>query len=160
MKLIWAICLILFVLSGCDEKNSSAEKCGDGIVDPGEECDGLNLDGHRCEEYGYHGGTLSCTDSCTISTGLCSGSGVCGDGTIQPDNGEECESGDLNGATCFSLGYYGGALSCSESCLFDESDCASYGSCGDGIIQEGNGEECENGELGEATCVTDRKSVG
>src|SRR5262245_3432613 len=33
--------------------------CGDGVVDPGEECDLLNLGGSDCTDFGYDGGTLT-----------------------------------------------------------------------------------------------------
>ena len=64
---------------------------------------------------------------------------------------EECEGVDLNGETCESLGYYGGDLACDSSCVFDSSNCASYGLCGDGIVQDGN-EECDGVDLNGGTC--------
>ena len=47
--------------------------CGDGMLDPGEECDDQNA-------YPYD----SCTDTCTVA--------VCGDGIAQ-DGAEECDDG-------------------------------------------------------------------
>jgi hypothetical protein len=47
---------------------------------------------------------------------------VCGNGVI--DNGEQCDKTDLGGATCGSLGYPGGDLSCTHQCQFDRSQCA------------------------------------
>jgi len=48
---------------------------------------------------------------------------LCGDGVI--DSGaEQCDRSDLGGATCSSLGYPGGALSCTRQCQFDRSGCA------------------------------------
>ncbi len=45
----------------------------------------------------------------------------CGDGIIQ--TGEECDSSNLNGASCISQGFSGGTLSCSASCSFNTSAC-------------------------------------
>ena len=38
--------------------------CGDGTVNPGEECDGTNLNGKNCNSIGYDSGTLTCDSSC------------------------------------------------------------------------------------------------
>ena len=46
----------------------------------------------------------------------------CGNGII--DSGEDCDGSNLGGATCSSLGYSGGTLSCNAStCKFDASKC-------------------------------------
>lgn len=48
---------------------------------------------------------------------------ACGNGVVEED--EVCDSGDLSGATCDSLGlgYTGGALACSGKCLHDARAC-------------------------------------
>jgi hypothetical protein len=46
---------------------------------------------------------------------------VCGNGVIE--GGEDCEGDDLGGATCESLGYAGGILSCDYACSFDTFNC-------------------------------------
>jgi hypothetical protein len=47
---------------------------------------------------------------------------ACGNGVI--DGGEDCDQGNLNGATCVSLGFSGGGiLKCKAGCLFDTSFC-------------------------------------
>jgi len=45
--------------------------CGDGTVDPGEECDGSNLNGMTCETQGFEFGDLSCNSSCSFDTSGC-----------------------------------------------------------------------------------------
>lgn len=45
----------------------------------------------------------------------------CGNGAI--DGGEDCDLGDLNGATCASEGFFGGTLACGAGCAYDTSDC-------------------------------------
>src|ERR1700690_1364423 len=48
-------------------------------------------------------------------------SATCGNGRVDP--GEDCEASNLNGTTCASLGFQGGALACAASCRFDTSSC-------------------------------------
>lgn len=73
-------------------------------------------------------------------------SNFCGDGNFQEN--EECEGGDLRGASCESLGLVVGSLSCSNRCVFDTSEC---GACGDGVKQDD--EECDGEDFGDATCA-------
>ena len=68
---------------------------------------------------------------------------VCGNGIIEGT--EECD-GILGEATCQTLDYSSGNLSCSTSCTYDTSNCVSSQSCGDGycagIAQEENCYTC------------------
>lgn len=54
----------------------------------------------------------------------------CGDGFIDPD--ESCEGANLNSATCSSLGYASGTLSCLSTCTFDTTSCVAASSGGGG----------------------------
>ena len=45
--------------------------CGNGVVDSGEECDGVNLNSKTCTSLGYSGGTLSCITDCTFYESQC-----------------------------------------------------------------------------------------
>jgi Protein of unknown function (DUF1566) len=46
--------------------------CGNGMIDPGEQCDGTNLNGATCTSLGFtNGGTLSCTASCDFNLSGC-----------------------------------------------------------------------------------------
>jgi cysteine-rich repeat protein len=65
--------------------HNTAATCGNGIVEPGEECDWTNLNNHTCAEQGFVGGTLACTPGqCTFDTSDCSAIRFLdnGDGTI------------------------------------------------------------------------------
>jgi len=100
------------LLEGCN-------LCGNGVIDPGEVCDGDNLDGEDC----FFGGTLACNPTCTdFDTSGCS---LCGDGTVQTSMGEECEDvpGGLLGMVCSDFGFAGGNLHCQSNCQFDLSGC-------------------------------------
>ncbi len=46
-------------------------RCGDGVADTGEECDGTDLRGITCEDLGMVGDSPSCSTSCTIEPGTC-----------------------------------------------------------------------------------------
>ena len=98
--------LILFVISSCNTNTSKGDRCGDNIIDPGEECDGYDRGGAYCQMLGYYGGRLSCNDDCTLNINSCAANGSCGDGVVQMDF-EECEGENLTGDTCVSVGYSG-----------------------------------------------------
>ncbi|MBW2260644.1 MAG: DUF4215 domain-containing protein [Deltaproteobacteria bacterium] len=96
--------------------------CGNGVLDPGEECDDGNDDDSD-----------ACLGSCREAR--------CGDG-VRWVGHEECDGADLGGATCTSLdpAYEGGTLRCS-ACVFDVSGCVAF--CGNGVLDPG--EACDDG---------------
>ena len=96
--------------------------CGNGIIDAGEVCDGANLGGATCTDFGCGGGTLACQGTCgAFDLSGCFGCpAVCGDGTC--DAGEDC-------------------MSCAADCPAFDTPGAS---CGNGICEAGNGENCVN----------------
>lgn len=68
---------------------------------------------------------------------------VCGDGAVGAD--EDCDVGNLNGATCATLpGFTGGTLACSF-CSFNTSDCYAtrFDASGDSILDHETGLEWE-----------------
>ncbi len=71
-------------------------------------------------------GTNTNTGGNNVLTGS-PGTGTCGDGIIQiPDSkgiNEQCDTNNLNLATCISLGFTGGNLACTNACQFDTSQC-------------------------------------
>ncbi len=124
--------------------------CGDGHLDPGEVCDGADLDGQTCLSLGFRGGTLACAEDCTWNTGQCRQTNQCGDGFV--GDGEVCDGADLDGQTCQSLGYHGGTLACTTDCTWDFVSCEAAGRCGDGILQTSAGETCDGADLNGQTC--------
>ncbi len=70
---------------------------------------------------------------------------LCGDAKI--GQGEQCDDTNLGGATCASLGFAKGKLSCTQ-CHYETKACSF---CGNNEIN--GSEECDGDDLGERTCA-------
>lgn len=65
---------LFYVGCGGDDDAGDVEDpvCGDGHVDPDEECDGDDLGETECADlYGYSGGELLCTEKCVFDISEC-----------------------------------------------------------------------------------------
>ncbi len=163
---------------GCTSDCKLAPYCGDGIVQENEVCDegiasntglyghckvdcsgiaGFCGDGEKngqelCDN-GVNNGKVT-YDGCTTE---CKFTSICGDGTVDGANGEECDEGmlDDNGrptlvnASGVPIGGYGNYGGCSEGCVK-----SAY--CGDGI--KNGKEKCDDGNTDpddgcEANCM-------
>jgi hypothetical protein len=129
------------------EPDAMPASCGNGVRDPGENCEGNDLGTDTCERLGFPGGTLSCTSACDLDSSACMVPLSCGNGAIDGD--DQCEDGNLSGATCLSLGYISGDLRCGGGCRYDVSGCSN---CGNDTIDPG--EVCDRENLGTATCAS------
>lgn len=112
--------------------------CGNGVIESGEQCEGVNFNGITCSSFGYDQGVLQCV-SCTIDLSACSRSGggsggggggynpsLCGNG--YRETGEQCDDGNnISGDGC------------SAYCRRENHH------CGNGI-REGE-EECDDGNV-------------
>ncbi|MGV8150613.1 MAG: hypothetical protein ACP5NV_02695 [Candidatus Woesearchaeota archaeon] len=121
--------------------------CGNGAIDPGEDCDGAVFGGFECADFGFADGLLKCnapgtenecqwnTDNCAIGD-----DGYCGDNEINNYFNEQCDGtgasadwGDiskLNNEGCKQFGFDSGTLKCNPSslpkgqrCMFNTSQC-------------------------------------
>ena len=119
-------------------------RCGNGIIDLGEQCDGLDLNGATCSSLEEGDGRLSCGPACLFDVSMCTIGGPydydggrydaggyvrrCGNGVIDFSYGEQCDGSNLNGATCWTLGWDHGTLLCDPSnCRYDYRYCKFYG---------------------------------
>ena len=128
--------------SGYD--TSKCNRCGDGIVNGSEKCDGTAIaSGLNCAGLTFDGGQLACYGNCTLNT---SGCYKCGDGLV--GGPEQCDGTNLKGATCKAKNFHDGIIKCS-SCTLDTSGCHD---CGDGKID--SGEQCDGSALGGKQCNT------
>jgi cysteine-rich repeat protein len=135
---------------GCSADCASTEACGNGIADPNEDCDCGGDDSSknpRCSGPNSDLPSAECSRECKSRN--------CGDGI---KNGtEDCDGSDFGGATCPSIGLYGGTLGCTSACRYDVVQCER---CGDGIVNGGEvcdgptAGDCSNfgGDFGTARC--------
>lgn len=146
--------------------------CGDGAVDPGEQCDGEALgDTLVCGASSFPFCLTDCRVACT----------ACGNGKREvptPDRGEECDDGNLvDGDGCSAqctLPFCGDGLV--DASLFEGCDLGEYNSdepgadcrtncqprrCGDGVVDVVHDEVCDDGNLDPTdNCTPDCKSDG
>jgi hypothetical protein len=137
-----------------DGDGEPSSMCGNGVIEPSEDCDSGELGGETCMSQGFGGGGLTCSDDCTLDTSNCN---ACGNGML--DDGEECDGSELgDSSTCadLMLGAADEPLGCTDACAYDFSECSG---CGDGVIVDP--EQCEpasefldKAELGDATCMS------
>ncbi len=97
--------------------------CGDGLRNPPEVCDGVELGGATCASRGLGDGTLGCLASCGgFDTSRCGPPVGCGNGAR--DGVEACDGDDFGGLTCAALRLGSGPLGCSADCrTVDTSGC-------------------------------------
>lgn len=66
-----------------------AGACGDGVLDPGEDCDGAASAASSCDEIGQGDGLLGCTAGCKYDTSQCAGGAGSGGNTTGSGGGED-----------------------------------------------------------------------
>ncbi len=120
-------------------------RCGDGVVDAGEECDAgeensdTEPDACRtdCQEPRCGDGVVDADDACDDGNNV-DGDGcaancvveVCGDGVIQ--GGEVCDGAASAGLTCADFGFESGTLACATDCGPVLAGCHT---CGNGVCE-------------------------
>ncbi len=103
----------------CSQGVCAPSVCGDGMVTGLEQCDGDTIP-VGCTDLGYYTGTVACTKYCSVDRSGCSGR--CGDGIVQANEGELCDSSPPAGS-CMDYGEDVGELACSAGCGIGLADC-------------------------------------
>jgi hypothetical protein len=135
-----------FGVGTCQTGMCLVGSCGDGVINAIDACDGDDLGGKTCLDFGstYADG-LKCAADCSFDTSGCKG--FCGDGIRQTN--EECDGNQLGGKTCITEGFYSGKLVCTSDCKINFGSCS--GRCGDGIRNSFT-EQCDATDFGGSTC--------
>ena len=78
--------------SNCQWNTSGCSRCGNGVIDSGEQCDGTNLGSASCASIGggFSGGTLRCSASCAYDTSMCTVWNPSGGYTTAPSPAYSC----------------------------------------------------------------------
>ncbi len=120
--------------------------CGDLVKADDEECDGRDLGGKTCTDYGYSNPAgLECSLNCQIKTAGCMA--TCDGAKLEP--GEDCDGQDLGGHSCVEQGYANPDGAVCDNCQLDFSGCAAE--CNNGQLE--TGEICEENDLAGKSCV-------
>ena len=119
----------------CESGSCIAPNCGDGIVEPGEDCDfgSANGPGSGCETTCHFSCMKSPQDSCQKSD-LCAGTSSCNTVVVGGKTGQAC-SAATQAAKCTACtnGFCGSTGACFAS------------TCGDGCVDAAAGEQCDHG---------------
>jgi hypothetical protein len=128
------------VFSNCD---GYSYECGNEEINTNEECDGSNLNDNTCNDLGYQGGDLSCTEFCKFNKANCWGncSNPCTTGETKCENNKlyKCtanisfcnewkleEDCPLNGKNCTIVDdNFACSDNCDVSCIVGETLCSS-----------------------------------
>ncbi len=121
--------------------------CNDGVAGPNEQCDGADLKGASCAQFGFSSPDgLTCSPDCTLDSSGCSA--TCDGALLEP--GETCDGQSLGGADCTQLGYVSPAgLACNGACDGYSSD-GCTAAC-NGTFEPG--ETCDGQNLGGHDCT-------
>ncbi len=120
--------------------------CGDGIKEPGEQCDQTDFGTLSCTSFNFtNPAGLICTAGCKVNFGLCKP--TCDGQKVEP--GELCDGALLNGHDCTDVGFSNPVGTKCVNCQIDTTGCAA--TC-DGQKLE-TGETCDGPFLNGHTCV-------
>jgi len=122
-----------FDISDC---SGTPPECGNDLVELGEECEGADLTGLTCQDFGYGDPAgLACTEGCELDTSGCTAE--CGNGFGDP--GEACDDGNTDDCD-----------GCRGDCSTTETGCGDGYLCGPEACDDGNTDDCDGCS---ATCT-------
>lgn len=118
--------------AGADARTDAAGQmdagCGNGVADPGEACDGLDLGGQTCMALGFGDGTLQCDSACALDTHLCVNDPACV-GSCSSCSGQATEASCTAEAGCSWSGPACGGTCAACDQLTSQGPCDSQGGC-------------------------------
>jgi len=139
------------------EGKADPDKCGNGVIDEGEVCDGEV----ECWQAGHFfpEGKATCNKDCSAyDTKMCAerpADDLCGNGKI--DSGESCEQGDTKPCSELDSKFTEGTAFCSRNCWgWDPMNCSSGGvkkTCAQIV-------DCVKNCKGDAACENECKNSG
>ena len=134
--------------AGGNATGGASPNCGDGVADGNEDCDGGDLAGASCQDFGFSNEDgLACSAQCTFDASNCAP--VCDGQQVEP--GEACDGDDLNGVTCMDFGFVNpDGATCNNCSAIDAEGCQA--TCGNGNMEPG--EACD-GAVGMLFSCTD-----
>lgn len=135
-----------FGVGTCQSRLCIVGRCGDGEINAIDACDGENLAGKTCLDFGSSDAAgLTCTSDCSFDASSCTAR--CGDGIKH--SSEQCDGIDFGGKTCLTEGFYSGKVACLSDCKINLGGCR--GTCGDGVRNSFT-EQCDGMDFGGSTC--------
>jgi cysteine-rich repeat protein len=147
----------------------SGSFCGDGNVDPGEDCDDADLVdidecSNDCRAPPCGDGIVQPGEDCDLGPdnddhGPCKldcSAAICGDGVVRWGV-ESCDGADTDGVTCETFGYGGGELLCDAWCGFDLTFCTL---CAEGDDTCDAYQPCDGACRSGATCYAELGPIG
>ncbi len=156
---VMALMATLFGLATCttDFSDHPTPTCGNGILDPGEDCDQQATNGVAlCADLGYQGGAVRCNADCRFDLSECKtpcGNGVLDEGELCDDGNDDTSDGCPSGpngncrpAACGDGYVWIGHEQCDDGNTNDGDQCSSdctLAACGDGRLDPG--ELCDDG---------------
>jgi hypothetical protein len=115
----------VYLVAGCATgSGGTGGECGDGVIDPGEACDGdVVAQGSNCADEGFGDGTPTCVDDCSMLNYTdCPAYDECGNDEVA--HGEDCDGTNLGDETCDDFpNRTGRGLICTDECTFDPGAC-------------------------------------
>ncbi|MBU1240411.1 SBBP repeat-containing protein, partial [Myxococcota bacterium] len=135
-KVASLLCLMALaaVISACDDVPEN--RCGNGVVEGYEECDGDDFYYLSCYHFLPEGAystwstgeqRLRCNPDCTVDPSDCL---YCGDGRVDEEF-ETCDSQNLGGHSCEEVWDGGGGLKCNFMCQLEWNECRTQWTAGD-----------------------------
>jgi hypothetical protein len=129
--------------------------CGNNLTEGTESCDGTDLNGKTCQDFGFSQGTLSCKPDCTYTAAGCGNASYCDGNTYHKWNSTTNSYSTKNCPTqlaiCNTVSPQYNQIACERQSACISSVCDASLGCGfysmpDGASCAGGGGTCHSGQ--------------